>query len=645
MKRKIISFLLACAISSLLIPSTFAQEYECVAGWEAYKQSWGSIDPWVKIIEDEVDGVTKPVVQWRYTNEDAQLRYPIGYLEPGTYTLSMKVKSQYNMGNATYGISSNYDSGNMSTNFTNGAYLYRERDITVPESDASVFQTFRIQTQWGDADIAYISDISLKKKNDDGSYGPELFDPISITKGYDNYWSFQNEYSHEVINEYVIDGLKNVLKVTFKNGDGTTIYADIKNNTLEAGDYQISVTSKSPNNAGDTRVGVILDSNGGFPANSSALLSNFSPSYTTKTKTITITRDNAYVNQKLCIKTGWGDDNCPLYLADIKLQKINEDGTLGENRIVNPDFTVREIPSNEVPVRGAANWSKYYGSSAFTEQDNFTVRTVTDKDGNETRALVGYKAANNTALKAIVQYVPTKAGKTYRVTYDYKQMGAVKNFGTRMGSASEGGFSETYVAADSQGATDWQTKTYDYVMGATDAIDNFLAFSLEDSTFEGEQLVYIDNVTLQEVIDEDTLGENLIVNGDFEQKGYNANVFFDIYDEANSSVTGGEGYSSIPGFSLDALGYKMVAEATVINDDKDPIKPVLIVAVYDNGVLSGLETVEASVASGATEKWYGVVDLPGTVGNGTLVAKAFVWDSLSSLKPISVVEQVEEVEE
>ena len=654
MKRKLTAFLAACVMLLSLVPAVTAAD---VVGtgeledWMVTRAEWvpeGGVpnESTITLEEDEVDGVTKPVMKWVYYKTDTLLKYKLGKLPVGTYKISTYIKSEQNMGEGHLGITT--DDAIVSFPQFDGNYRRVEREVVVTEENKDTEQELVFAAKYGDdAGVAYISEVSMKRKNDDGTYGPEMivrsdFRPYDIPEGSDSFWSIEGAYGYQIEKDTVNGEIKNVLRVNYRNGDGTTIYADVKNGSLEAGKYRISITTRSPNNSGESWWGITLTDEGGFPDNSKAYdkWPVFSDAYTVSTRDVVVTSPST--KQQLNFKTGWGDDNCPLYIADVKLQRVYEDGTLGENRIINPDFTADELPSNEYPVREILNWSKYHGSPDFTEKDSFTVRTVTGKDGEQTRALVGYKAANNPGIKAIMQDVPTEAGKTYRVTYDYKQIGAVQNFGTRINEALQGDFYATYVPAAAAGATDWATKTCEYVMGASDVPDNFLAFSLEGQSFEGEQLVYIDNVKFQEVIDENTLGPNLITNGDFEAKSYQTDLMFDIYDDTDTSVTGGEGFGNIPDFSLDDLGYKMVAKATITNGENETVTPVFIVAVYDAGALCGMEIVTASIAGGATEEWIGTVELPDSVGSGNVAAKAFVWEDLNGLKPISDVAEISE---
>lgn len=632
----------------LLVPAAIAEEFEAIEGWEAVPSGWDSNNMTnISLVKDEVDGAEQTVLKWQYYNSETWLKYPVGKLEPGTYVISVYIKSPNNMGDSRFGITQDsngafFDNspGLFFPQFNN-EYVMKEREVTVTEEQADVGQNMELLARYGDTGgYSYIAGASMKKKNNDGTYGPELIGDFKTVKASDNYWTVSSSHGYEIIRDNVNGEIKNVLKVSYKNGNGTTIYADIKNGSLEAGTYRISITTKSPNNAGESFWGITLTDEGGFPDNSKnyTTWANWSDMYSTITRDIVVTSSN--VKQQLMFKTGWGDDNCPLYIADVKIQRVYDDGILGENRIINPDFTVVETESGAYPVTEVKSWPRYHGSLEFTEADSFTVRNVMGKDGAETRALVGYKAANNTGIRAVAQTVPTEAGKTYRLTYDFKQIGAVLNFGTRINSAMQGDFYETFIRAASPGATEWTTKTCDYVMQNSDVIENLIAFSLEGQCFEGEQLVYIDNVKFQEVIDENTLGPNLIANGDFEARSYQTALMFDIYDDTGTSVTGGEGFGKIPDFSLDALGYKMVAKAAITNGESETITPVFIVAVYDGAILKGMEIVTASIAGGATEEWIGVAELPDSVGNGNVTAKAFVWENLKNLKPLSGVEQV-----
>ena len=610
-------------------------------GWEASEAS-----P-ISLVEDEVNGETRTVLKWNYGNGvesgDAHtsmsgIAYSLGTLPAGTYRLSLLINTPYNPGGAWYGLT-NDSNGGFPDNSKSSDYAARykdeynlvSRDVVVTNP---VNQQLRIAADWGDSMFLYLAEAKVQPVLEDGSLGENIikngdFQVKTEAAFSDEYWSFNDCTGHSFLTEYVNNKWARVLKVGYKNGDGSRIDACV--GVLEPGTYKVSAYVKSPANAGEREFGLI--------GNTERFLIPISSSYELVTKEVTVTQHQSldYVR----FRTGYGD-NSNMYITDVQCRRIYDDGTLGENRVINPEFKENSLIESDYQEEYTVSkgWTP---QGNYAKNSNFTIRETTAADGSTTKALTAYKAAGQTGLMLMGQSFPTKANATYKVTFDAKRIGAALYVGTRMASSETGDF-YTNLQQIGTGASDWATYSFDYKMGTSDVASNALYFSVEQQCANFHQIIYFDNVSVCEVLSDGSLGENLIYNGDFEAPVRNVtNAYFDIVDLNGDSMTEGEGYNSIPPFALE--DGKLVAITSVFNNERKAYTVDFVVAVYKGGKLYHVDIVPVTAAHGETVKGQWQLGLPKTLGEGDVSAKAFVWDSAAGMTPLTGISSIEEATE
>ena len=590
----------------------------------------------------ELEGQEIDVLEWSWSgNGDKYLDYAVDTSEPGVYEVSIDIYSPRNAGTHrmhldkyTSGVTANPGEGveepMIFPMYMSGFDTIRQLYV-IEEADATAENLVEFHTGWGEAEGSiYIKKLSIVRIGDlpaPAEEEPEEPEPeIGTMEG----WACGEDGSIELVMDTVNDVQKPVLKWTYNNQGGTAMsYAIGK---LPGGSYQLDVTMRSPHNPGEGRLGMLNDSDGGFPSNCpTGMIPRFEDSYQTVTRTITINDDQSSIDNEIMFYTAWGSAPGELYVSDISLRFINPDGSLGYNRATNADFTLNQTTTVKGNIDG---W----------ESD--TISLVYDMVKGYEKPVLAWDYANGNG--SVLYYT---IGRMQPGTYE---IAALIKSEANCGEAQfgllndvNGGFpgnSEAGVLPKWQGTYE-TTKllvTVDEEAGHGCDIINKLCFR---AAWGDAHTMYISEISVRPVTmnaDGETYtyaGENIVANKDFSvEKFVVSNVNYDIIDEAGDSILTEE-CTFIPMIPFEELGYQMVLKATIMNAESAPAYPVLFVAVYDGDRLTGVTKVSSMLAGETSETWSAQLKLPEEI-TSTITARGFVWDGISTMKAISNMTEV-----
>ena len=354
MKKLITALLAAMMLAACMGAAVFAEEFEkeIITALDGYYITNGNT---MEVVTDNVDGVEQPVIKWQFTSSESDFGTQLfDALSSGTYRMSVKYKCPNNPGQGRFGIRNETIDGKI-TGFPSNApakqivatesYITFSRDVIITNSDNQ--QYVRMRFGQGEAGYCYIAEYMLQRVNEDGTLGENLLPEFyqERIKGTTEGWATTNANAAIDIAYDTVNGVERpVLKLSYSSSESVLQWHFM--DKFEKGDYQISVTYYSPKNPGSGRVGFRYDSSSNtFPTNTTEQFLTKNSGYETKTKVIT-SKEVAAQNQYLKMLCQYGDTG-DLYIAEVKVQKVNEDGTLGENLITNSDFMVRKIPEPE----------------------------------------------------------------------------------------------------------------------------------------------------------------------------------------------------------------------------------------------------------------------------------------------------------
>lgn len=356
MKKLITALFAAMLVVSCMSMAVSAEEFETefVTSLDGYgtAEDTGAKNT-LEIVYDNVDGVTRPVIKWSKGANDKLKDFgtsPNFNISGGngTYRITVKYKSD-DVGEGRIGVrndgTNSYPSGTTTKNELKASadsYVTYSKDVVMTRTtDEYVRMRFAGGTE------CYIAEFKLRRVNDDGSLGENLLPEFysEQIKGTIEGWATTGTAAAELAYDTVNGVKRPVLKLSYTNAQGILQwkFAD----AFEQGDYQISVTYYSPKNPGSGLVGLRIDSTSTtFPGNTTDKFLVKNTGHETKTKTIT-SKGATAGQQYLKMMCQYGDTTGELYIADVKVQKVNADGSFGENLITNSDFMVRKLPAAE----------------------------------------------------------------------------------------------------------------------------------------------------------------------------------------------------------------------------------------------------------------------------------------------------------
>lgn len=356
MKKLITALFAAMLIISCMSMAVSAEEFETefITSLDGYGTAEDtSAKNTLEIVYDKVDGVTQPVIKWSKGANDKLKDFgtsPNFDISGGngTYRITVKYKSD-DVGEGRIGVrndgTNSYPAGTTTLyelKASADSYVTYSKDVAMTRTtDEYVRMRFAGGTE------CYIAEFKLQRVNDDGTLGENLLPAFyeERIKGTTEGWETTGDAAAELAYDTVNGVKRPVLKLSYTSAQGILQwkFAD----AFEQGDYQISVTYYSPKNPGSGLVGLRIDSTSTtFPGNTTDKFLVKNTGYETKTKTIT-SKGATAGQQYLKMLCEYGDSTGELYIADVKVQKVGEDGSLGENLITNSDFMVRKLPEPE----------------------------------------------------------------------------------------------------------------------------------------------------------------------------------------------------------------------------------------------------------------------------------------------------------
>ncbi|MBE7044759.1 MAG: hypothetical protein E7397_04465, partial [Ruminococcaceae bacterium] len=127
-----------------------------------------------------------------------------------------------------------------------------------------------------------------------------------VANGTTTGWEHSDNTLLDVVTD-TVDGVERpVLRWTYQNSDSTLSY---NVGQLPAGYYEIALNLRSGYNPGEGKVGLMNDSEGGFPGNApSGFLPRWEDTYQTISRVVEITEENSDVDNALMFYTAYGDN-------------------------------------------------------------------------------------------------------------------------------------------------------------------------------------------------------------------------------------------------------------------------------------------------------------------------------------------------
>lgn len=462
------------------------------------------------------------------------------------------------------------------------------------------------------------------------SAAEEEFETETITS-LDGYYFIDNkDIEIENAKEMVIDTVDGVERPVIRVAL-TGIRSDfgIKFDDIPDGDYLLTAKYYCPADPGEGRFGLRRENSINYPDNSPKGAITQNDTYTTVTKNVTVNDNgnNDFQYARIRFTGGAGGENDYCYIAEFKLQPVNEDGTTGDN--ILPEFYTERI-------KGTTEGWNLENSSDTAIIDYANVNGVY-------KPVVKWSYQDkNSHFRYWLEGALAKGD--YRISVTYY---APKNPGTgRVGIRNDvnGGFPGNNTETTIVKNTGYETVTRDVTV-VNDVAQQYLDIACE---YGDAADLYISEVKLQPINEDGSLGENLIPNSDFmlrklpEPDQFEANnLMFDIVDDAGESMTGNEGIDFIPNTDV----YRLSASVNVKNNGDEVITPVLIIAMYYDGALYDTDMVPVTINEGENEDITVYMSIPDTVGEGKLNAKAFLWEGIGNMKPVTTFMQIEETVE
>ncbi|MBQ7574417.1 MAG: hypothetical protein IJT23_09170 [Clostridia bacterium] len=307
------------------------------------------------------------------------------------------------------------------------------------------------------------------------------------------------------------------------------------------------------------------------------------------------------------------------YIDDISLIKK---GTTN-NRIKNGGF---EFTNNAAYTDKYedyfAGWSRW---DAITPDKNLTFSCVTDAiahDGNNS-AVIRHSDPDNAWKAIVIAQEGLSLTGTYTVSFwatgDYD---VNTNCITVNGEAWEDYYLNDFTVSQTDGL--WKKYTIDITIpdGKT---NNAITFTSNGNT----KSWYIDDISLIKA----GTSQNLIKNGGFEYKG--ANGYY--ISEPKFMKINGSDKTQITALEAGQIEVSMEIANYTMGDN---FAPIMIVALYEGGVLKKMESVQQNVyprqAEGFLEDELSVtVDVPQMAQDSDYALKVMCWDGLETLLPLT----------
>lgn len=602
-------------------------------GWTSYNGQN------TRLIETTVNGETRKVIQffpisndmWGHAVAQGDINTSGSILEPGTYECKILGKTIGSTGNVYWGMREDAEGGMSEENGkehvfsgSNDDFAWMTARFTVDVSGENGLSVYSDNTGEIGGQIL-IAEASVKQvftnelenliKNSD-------FTTLTLSTFE---WQSTNG-SFEIIPTIIGDEVKNVLKLNPVNGQGITVKGRM--GALERnGKYLISAYAYTPGNPGSTKYGF---------SNNITYYGKTIPVYTGMSDyeyiSAEFTNNNGNFDQWLTFIFEKGDAT-PIYLYDISVNRVYSNGVLGENCLINPNFTRTEIDESDDLVENShiGGWKTNTGEVGH----NWTVRNVIGIDGTNTNALVGYSTSGRTELMEVKQDVTVEYGATYALSFKAKTEGPVTDAGIRMynwvdtnGNHSDY-YKPNYFTLD--GSTPWTQYTKYYTMpespdGSTE-FTNTLSFTTEGQGWADPKKFIIDDITFRKVItpasgtDAAVLGDNIIVNGDFEINAA------DMQPVISALSNGKVFYNSnvyLPSSVLD-----LIIDMTFTNSGSDSETPILAVGVYQDGKLISLDWIDdITIPASTSQKYEWNMLFPEDIDyDAVYTAKAFMWNT------------------